>query len=92
MMTEGWIERVNLSSELQAKLSGKSPTEKASLYASEGIWYDALQILADLRRTQPTSATQGAWQNLLQSVELNSLVTEPVLPKDNTTPNVSATR
>jgi Domain of Unknown Function (DUF928) len=92
MMTEGWIERVNLSSELQAKLSGKSPTEKASLYASEGIWYDALQILADLRRSQPTSATQGAWQNLLQSVELNSLITEPVLPKDNATPNVSATR
>ncbi len=92
MMTEGWVERVIPSSELKAKLSGKSPAEQASLYAAEGIWYDAAQILADLQRTQPTSATQVNWQNLLQSVELNSLVTEPILPKDNTVPNVSATR
>jgi Domain of Unknown Function (DUF928) len=92
MMTEGWVERVTPSPQLQAKLSGKSPAEQASLYAAEGIWYDAVQILADLRRTQPTLATQVNWQNLLQSVELNSLVTEPILPKDNTVPNVSATR
>lgn len=92
MMTEGWVERVTPSRELQAKLVGKSPAEQASLYAAEGIWYDAVQILADLRRSQPTSATQANWQNLLQSVELNSLVTEPILPKDNTIPTVSSTR
>ncbi len=92
MMTEGWVERVTPSRELQAKLAGKSPAEQASLYAAEGIWYDAVQILADLQRSQPTSATQANWQTLLQSVELNSLVTEPVLPKDNTVPTVSSTR
>lgn len=81
MMTEGWIERVNPSPELKSKLSGKSPAEQASLYAAEGIWYDALQILADLRRTQSTPTTQTYWQTLLQSVELNNLATETVLPK-----------
>jgi hypothetical protein len=85
MMTEGWIERVTLSSGLQSKLTGQSPAEQASLYAAEGIWYDAAAILAELRRSQPNATSQINWQNLLSSVDLNSIAIEPLIPKEEST-------
>lgn len=85
MLTEGWVERIKPSTELQAKLSGKSPSEQAALYAAEGIWYDAAAILADLRRTQPTAESQTRWQSLLGSVDLTNLATEPLFPKEEAT-------
>ncbi|MGP1382115.1 MAG: DUF928 domain-containing protein [Thainema sp.] len=73
--TEGWIERTEIDADLKAQLEQASDLEKATLLAENGIWFDAVDTLAKLRRagTSPiVSATsvEQAWQTLLSSVGL----------------------
>ncbi|MEO1182429.1 MAG: DUF928 domain-containing protein, partial [Cyanobacteria bacterium J06636_28] len=49
----GWIQRVELASDLQAQLSSATPLEMASIYAANGIWQNAITILGELYRTAP---------------------------------------
>lgn len=42
----GAIERVDASADLEAKLEGRSPMEKAKVLAEAGIWYDAMDALS----------------------------------------------
>ena len=79
--TEGIIRRVEFPVSLQQQLKGKSPAEQAAIYAREGIWFDAAQLYTQLQRQQPTNRTvQQAWRIFLESVELNTVVQEPLLP------------
>lgn len=69
MFVDGWIERKpNASS--QPILS----REQAQRYAANGIWYDALTTLAQLRRQKPKDSTLTQdWTNLLQSAGLGAI-------------------
>ncbi len=49
----GDIERISLSSALQARLSDGSSQENVSTYAEAGIWYDALNTLNDMIAISP---------------------------------------
>ncbi|MDJ0635079.1 MAG: DUF928 domain-containing protein [Xenococcaceae cyanobacterium MO_188.B29] len=55
---------LELSNQLQVTAS---PQEKADIYASNGIWYDAVD-LANRARSNPDYS--GSWQQLLDDIEL----------------------
>ena len=91
--TEGIIRRVASSASLQQQLKGQSPAEQAAIYAREGIWFDAAQIYTQLQRQQPTNRmVQQAWRVFLESVELNRVVQEPLLPLLPAAPAAVATQ
>jgi hypothetical protein len=75
----GTIQRVALSPTQQAQVEAATPLQQASLYAAEGIWYDAFNTLATLR---PTAANQPqfttSWTELLRQGNLEPLATQPL--------------
>ncbi|WP_228014388.1 DUF928 domain-containing protein [Fortiea sp. LEGE XX443] len=76
----GTVKQIVPDKELTNKLKKASPRERAALYAANGIWYDSLAILAQLRRQRPNDAAlQTDWQSLLESVKLANIVPEPLV-------------
>lgn len=69
-VVEGWIKRVELDT--QSKPSPETSLELGAWYASNGIWFDTLQTLADLYEVEPDNAI-AAWEELLQSVGLDDM-------------------
>jgi len=47
------VKRIEPLSTLKARLAGARPSEAAFIYASEGIWFDAMESLAELIDTNP---------------------------------------
>jgi hypothetical protein len=77
---EGWIERTRLDQRLSDRLTQATPQQKAALYAENGIWYDALTTLAELKLAQPEDQTIAQdWTALLKAVGLEKLATQPLL-------------
>lgn len=70
----GTISRTSLPKELQAKLEELSPLEQAELYAEQRIWQDALSVMAQSR-----SGYETEWKELLKSVGLGKISSEPLL-------------
>lgn len=78
---EGWIQRVELNEAVQEQLAQASPSEQANLYATHGIWQDALMTLGTLYRQHPDSVDARAeWMALLKSAGLGKVATEDLLP------------
>jgi hypothetical protein len=74
MVTEGWLQRVELVQPLRQQVQSASKLEQAAIYAREGIWYDAASTLLLLRRTQPNDPKVAmSWKALLNSVALDDL-------------------
>jgi hypothetical protein len=71
----GFIRRVERPN-LEHQLRSISPRERAILYAEQGIWYEALTELIQLRRDN----NKRDWTRLLQSVGLERLAGEPLIP------------
>jgi hypothetical protein len=79
-LVEGQIQRVEMNSALNNQLEKATALEKAALYGKAGIWYETLSILSDLRRNQPENADIAAnWADLLKSVELDAIATQPLI-------------
>ena len=57
VVASGFIQRVEPSIGLSARLSNSSKTDRPYIYAEEGIWYDALTELANLLETQPDNTS-----------------------------------
>ncbi|BAY22046.1 hypothetical protein NIES2100_18090 [Calothrix sp. NIES-2100] len=78
---EGDIKRINLDSRVMQQLeSTTDPQSKIVIYAKEGIWFDAVTLLAQLRLANDNDASiKEDWQSLLQSVNLNNIATAPIL-------------
>jgi hypothetical protein len=75
----GWIKRVEPNSEFQHKLATALPQEKPGIYATNGIWYEALASLATLRCTSPNNSTLTSdWESLLQQVGLPEISKKPL--------------
>lgn len=69
----GWIERAEPSATLKQQLANVTAVEKVSLYAKQGFWYDALNTLVELQRTQPNHPVIATtWAELMKSVELDA--------------------
>ncbi len=79
IFVKGWVQRVVPNPALMSKLKAATPQERAALYAANGIWYDALTTLAELRNANPGDATLlNNWASLLDSVKLESLAQQPM--------------
>jgi hypothetical protein len=67
----GFVRRVQLKSNLLQKLSNAKPLEKLSIYAAEGIWYDSVEILAELVNSQPSDRKMlTEWSVFLKSANI----------------------
>ena len=79
-LVKGQIERVEPSPKLVAELRNASPRDRAAIYAKAGIWYDCLNILAQLYRSAPNdSAIASDWAALLESVGLDTISQKPLI-------------
>ncbi|MGG6239411.1 DUF928 domain-containing protein [Nodosilinea sp. AN01ver1] len=68
----GTVQRRDLDPARAAQLEQSSASDRLALYQQDGVWYDALALLLELRRTDPedTSLTT-TWHELLQSGGIN---------------------
>ncbi|MEH1835381.1 MAG: DUF928 domain-containing protein [Nostoc sp.] len=71
---EGYVKREQLKPTLKTQLEKATPRQQVNLYAANGIWYDALSVASQLRRT---NSQDTSWTTLLQAVGLNDFATEP---------------
>ncbi|MFN6497060.1 MAG: DUF928 domain-containing protein [Nostoc sp. DedQUE01] len=78
---EGDIQRVNLDSRMMQQLqTAVALQQKVAIYAQEGIWFDSLTMLAQMRRKNPHDASVASdWQSLLKSVNLDNVATAPLV-------------
>lgn len=76
----GWVQRVSPSATLTSQLKQATPQQRATLYAQNGIWFDALTTLAEQRVANPqdTRLTED-WNNLLKAVGLEKLAAKPLI-------------
>lgn len=77
----GWVQRVNLSPSLTNQLKQATPPQRAALYAQNGIWFDALTTLGELRLANPQNPQLAQdWRGLLASIGLEPLTQHPLVP------------
>lgn len=72
---QGFIQRTELSEPVKQRLETADLVEQAEIYAQEKVWNETIQIMAQLRDSQP-----AAWKELLKSVGLEKFVSEPFVP------------
>ncbi len=54
---------------------------RAALYAVNSVWYDSLTALFETRKSSPNnSALVNEWADLLDSVSLDTVAREPLVP------------
>ncbi|WP_088893390.1 DUF928 domain-containing protein [Leptolyngbya ohadii] len=90
LLTRGWVQRQALSPALATKLTQTPLAEHATVYAQAGIWYDAVEALADLRQqpVTPMGVRQSQllsdrWNRLLGSVGLEGFANQPFIVSRN---------
>lgn len=77
---EGDVQRINLTSSLANQIATAQPQDKIAIYAENGIWFDALNLLAQLRKANPNNAYLASdWQSLLESIRLGNLAKAPLV-------------
>jgi hypothetical protein len=78
----GWIQRVKMETALTNQLSKVKPDDRVKFYAQNGIWFDTVTALADLRCTHPKdSSLVRSWAQLLKSVKLDKIAQQPLNQK-----------
>ena len=81
IFVDSWVQRINFDPALQSELKQASPEGRAALYAVNGIWYDSLKALFETRKANPNnSALVNEWADLLDSVGLDTVAREPLIP------------
>ncbi|WP_413163693.1 DUF928 domain-containing protein [Capilliphycus salinus ALCB114379] len=76
----GEIRRVEADAAVSEQLQQLTPVEQAAVYAENGIWFNSVEILANLRQTQPNdSMLASMWEELLKSVELQEIAKQPFI-------------
>jgi tetratricopeptide (TPR) repeat protein len=67
----GMIRRINLNPILESQLKNMSNRDRATLYANNGLWYDAVKALDQARQSNPTDTRLAEdWSALLKSINL----------------------
>lgn len=71
---EGLVRRISLDSALVNQLNKPQSLEQVILYSESGYWFEAIENLAALKRSQPNDLeVAAAWENLLASVGLDGI-------------------
>ncbi len=79
LVVGGWIERAEPNDNFKQQLANTDGIKRASLYAQQGFWYDALTTLVELQRSQPNNpALIASWKELLTSVGLDAIASKPL--------------
>ncbi|WNZ44116.1 DUF928 domain-containing protein [Leptolyngbya boryana CZ1] len=77
---EGVVERTRLSSVLEKELEETKPDQKVKFYAENGLWYDTLTALGQLRQNNSENKEfRNAWTSLLQSAKLQDVADAPIV-------------
>lgn len=78
----GSIQRVPASAALTAQLNqAVGALNKARIYAENGLWFDALGLVADLKRAEPQNgAIATEWRSFLESAGLADVADQALLP------------
>jgi hypothetical protein len=79
MLVYGTVQRVALNPALADQLAKATPRDRVQLFAKNGLWFDALSALADLRCDAKNTAAISAWTSLLRSVKLDAVAEQPLL-------------
>ncbi|MBD2328731.1 DUF928 domain-containing protein [Alkalinema sp. FACHB-956] len=78
----GWVQRVDPNPSLATQLQQGTPPQRATLYRQNGIWFDALNALAELRLADPNNPQLTEdWKRLLRSIGLEALAEKPIEKK-----------
>ncbi|MFN6527157.1 DUF928 domain-containing protein [Nostoc sp. ChiSLP03a] len=82
---EGGIKRINLDERVMQQLqAANEPRQKIIIYAEKGIWFDALNMLAQLRISNYNDVSlEKDWQSLLQSINLDNIAIMPLIKLPN---------
>ena len=84
LVVEGWIQRVVMAQGMNSRLDQIDPKTRANLYLEAGIWHEALNTLAQLRRHSPEdNLVINYWTQLLQSIGLGEIAQEPFVDIPN---------
>ena len=84
LVLEGWIGYVELDNSVKQKLESSSPAEQADLYQQQGVWYDALSVVAeDSYQVMNPNATEK-WAQMLEEIGLSELSTQPFIDSNAT--------
>nr|WP_279239811.1 DUF928 domain-containing protein [Scytonema sp. UIC 10036] len=76
----GWIQRAKFNNTLAVQQQSVERTQ-VILYAENGIWYDALSQLAQLRLSHPQAENFITdWQKLLRDAGLEEFANKPIVP------------
>ncbi len=81
LRVEGWVQRVADNWDTSPEFQSVNPYDRVAHYAEQGIWFDALATLHDLRCRQPQDETLAAtWEGFLASVGLHPVAKQPFSP------------
>ncbi len=76
----GWIERIEPDRSLVAQASAGTSLELAASYGRQGVWYDTLTTLVELKRSEPDNNNLiSEWTELLEQVGLGDYAANPIL-------------
>ncbi|MEB3337918.1 MAG: DUF928 domain-containing protein, partial [Leptolyngbyaceae bacterium] len=71
VFVSAWVQRIEPDRGLAQALQQTNVRQRASLYAENGVWYDALSSLVQLRRLNPNDPkVTTEWSEFLESVGL----------------------
>jgi len=80
LRVEGVVRRVKLSKDITQKINAAKPRKQAELYASEGIWFNAINTLAELRKQQPKNKELVEdWKSLIESIGIKDVAEKPLV-------------
>ena len=76
----GIVQRIEPQETLKNDLANADPMARAIAYAKNGIWYETLATLAQMRRLAPDdSGFRAEWTQLLQSQGLELIADKPLV-------------
>ena len=57
---QGWVQRVEPTSQIERELTGKTAVEKAKWYANRGYWYEMVGEIQQARKIEPDNVQLNA--------------------------------
>jgi Domain of Unknown Function (DUF928) len=80
LVVKGFVQRIEPQPTLKSDLANPDPMTRLNVYAKNGLWYETLDTLAQMRRQTPGDARLTAkWTQLLQSQGLESVAAQPLV-------------
>ena len=80
LVVKGFVQRIEPQATLKNDLANADQMTRLNVYATNGIWYETLATLAQMRRQTPGDARLTAkWTQLLESQGLESVAAQPLL-------------